>query len=525
MIQALKRKCLYLCPLSSSLLFVLSVPDFGLWFLAFFAYLPLFWAVEEVNSKTYAFLMGWLCGILTQMGIFFWIVHTAVMMSEFPLWLAILVLVAYSVFMGLGVGVTGMISYIFLKEPFSLLSVPCLVSTIDYVFPYLFPWTLAATFYRIPVLMQGIDLTGILGGTFICVMASVALAKMIRTWIKQKRLLISYPLIVVGILGLWILYGLFRLWQIENKGFEGFITLAIVQPDITAEEKKHHDAQSRKALYKRLETLTESKDLTQVDAVIWPEGAFPFYFAPDTHGRKGWENIEETSKRLVSFVKRIKKTLIFGTLTKPDGKARNTVVMLGEDGQEINRYDKRRLLAFGEYMPLSDTFPFLKNKIKEVSDMEPGNTPKGFVIKEVTATISICYEAVFPGFTRDAVNQTHGQMIINFTNDAWFGDLGAPRQHLMVQVPRAVELRVPLVRVTETGITAVILPTGEFIHETNLHEKRIDIIRVPIYKIGSLYKEIGDWFAYGCVFTTIISLLLIVLKKKKMVNIVDFQRF
>ena len=98
--------------------------------------------------------------------------------------------------------------------------------------------------------------------------------------------------------------------------------------------------------------------------------------------------------------------------------------------------------------------------------MTPGSHAEVFELGPAKAMMSICYEAIHPEFTRQAALSGGGNMILNLTNDGWFGDYGAPGQHLMVQAPRAVELRTSLVRVTQTGITAVISPSGNMLDGT-----------------------------------------------------------
>jgi apolipoprotein N-acyltransferase len=302
-----------------------------------------------------------------------------------------------------------------------------------------------------------------------------------------------------AVIAVWLGYGAVRLGQVRDATPAGVVRLALVQPDITAEDKKHKDAESRKALFARLSEMTSSADLARVDAVVWPEGAFSFYFALDSGGRKGWENVVETSRRLVEFVRGIGKPLVFGTLTKPADRARNSVVMLGPDGAEVGRYDKRKLLAFGEYMPFSDVFTGLKKAVREVSDMEAGTRPVALPIGGAKALVSICYEAILPTFTRSALEETGADLVLNFTNDAWFGESGAPAQHLMVQVPRAVELRVPLVRQTETGISAIVTAAGDFVYETGVHERRVDVVDVAYgADVSSPYRAVGDLFAWLC---------------------------
>lgn len=509
----------------AGILLILAFPDPGLWFLAPVALAPLFLAVPGLSWGR-AFLAGWLAGVVANAGLFHWVAHTAVTMSEFPWVLAAGVLVAFSLYGGLQYGVLALVARPLLDRPWRILTVPCAVVAVEFLWPNLFPWHLGNVVFRVPVLLQGMDVTGVYGMSFVAAALAVAVAATLRARLDRLPFPRRQVLAAAAVALAWTTYGLVRLPQVRDAPLRDTLRLALVQPDITAEDKKHRDNASRKALFERLKDLTLRADVEGVDAVVWPEGAFPFYFAVDAEGRAGWQDIVETSNRLTALVRQIQRPLLFGSLTRPLGsRTRNSMILLDRAGAEVARYDKRVLLAFGEYMPLSDTFPSLKNRVKEVSDMTPGDRAVAFPLggpahsppstdpdlparpprPPVRALASICYEAIFPALTRRSLLETGADLIVNLTNDAWFGTSGAPAQHLMVQVPRAVELRVPLVRLTMTGITAVVLSSGDFAFETGLHERRVDLVEVPIAASFSLVREVGDLFAWLCLVGTLVA--------------------
>jgi apolipoprotein N-acyltransferase len=260
----------------------------------------------------------------------------------------------------------------------------------------------------------------------------------------------------------------------------------------------------RRTLIARSEELTRSADLSGVDAVVWPEGGFYFLFGPDD---PKYPVVATESRKLVEFVRDLGRPVIFGSLTSPAGKPRNSLVLLRPDGT-WQTYDKRRLLAFGEHLPLSETFPSLKGSIPGVGELEPGTGPVAFPLAATSADgrpmtaralASICYEAILPDLTRESVVDTGADVIVNVTNDVWFGPEGEPAQHLMLQAVRAVELRIPLVRVTQTGITAVVLPSGDFAAETAVGERRVVTVDVPFgAPSDTLYRSIGEAFPVAC---------------------------
>jgi len=171
--------------------------------------------------------------------------------------------------------------------------------------------------------------------------------------------------------------------------------------------------------------------------------------------------------------------------------------LLDPDGRILGRYDKQRLLAFGEYIPLQRYLPFLRNISPTIGNLTPGTGGIVTLPNGVGLGPLICYEDIVPDLARQAVRQG-AQVLVNLTNDMWFGATRAPYQHRALAAFRAVENRVYLVRVTNTGLTSIIDAVGReqvalpiFQADTLVHT--IQPLRRP-----SLYTRFGDWFAQLC---------------------------
>jgi apolipoprotein N-acyltransferase len=461
--------------------------------------------VARVRGSGSAFLAGWIAGAVAHGAIFHWISHTARTMSDFPGWAAWGVLGIFALGEGIGYGLLalGTRAIRLGRQRLGIaqaLSIAALAVAIEHLWPQLFPWHLGGAVFRVPILLQGMDVTGVGGATFVAAMIAIVVAAGIEGMLDRRGPSWGLVLASTVILAAWIGYGGLRLGQVREAQTSGrSVRLALVQPDITSMEKKSRDRAFRRTFLDRLWEVTNRADLEGVDAIIWPEGAFPFSFGLDEESLPHW--MTAASRDLVAGVARSNRPLLMGSVTRPAGsRPRNTAILFAPDGSESARYDKRRLLAFGEYMPFSDWIPGLKGRVRQVADLEPGTESMAFEIGGARALPSICYEAIFPAFTRRAFLDTDADFIVNLTNDGWFGDHGAPAQHLMVQVPRAVELRTALVRVTQTGITAVVQPSGDFILETGIHERRVDVVSVPVDTgLGSPFRSLGEVFAWACV--------------------------
>lgn len=497
--------------LLSGVLTVLPFPDIGWWFLAPAAFVPLLAVLPSLRNRE-AFLAGWVAGAVSLAGIFHWIVPTAVNLAEFPFWGAALVLVAYAIAYGLNGAVLGVILRVLLRlavPAWSLvLLAPAAVVAVDFLGPHLFPFSLGNTYWRVPLLIQGADVTGIEGATYATVGISAAAALVLRDLWARRRPAIAPVLVALLLAAAWVGYGVLRLPAVRDaEAAAPSLHLLLVQPDVRPEERRSRDNAVKDAILDRLVAMTRQADRTAVDAIVWPEGSYPYEW-PQKPGTGPMTYATRAGLKLKEAAREFGKPLVFGTITRPDRRGRNSMVLLGPDGEEVDRYDKRRLLAFGEYLPLSDTFPSLKGRIPGVGNLEEGKAFGAFRIAGRVASPSICYEAIHAGFVREAVAAANADLIMNVTNDGWFGTSGAPAQHLMVQVPRAVELRRPLVRSTMTGISAVVRASGDLASETGVYQRASEVVEVPLPALGRTpYAFAGSIFAWSCVSMAAAGLL------------------
>ena len=181
------------------------------------------------------------------------------------------------------------------------------------------------------------------------------------------------------------------------------------------------------------------------------------------------------------------------------GKSRrqlyNTALLLDQRGRLLGTYDKVYLLAFGEYMPFGDTFPGLYDAFPQAGRFSAGNEVKAFSWKGHKLGIMICYEDIMVDFTGKLADLSPN-VIINVTNDAWFGRTAEPWLHLALAAFRAVENRLTLVRATNTGISAFIDPTGRLVGATKMVDAETLTADVPMMQGGTLYGVIGNLFAW-----------------------------
>jgi apolipoprotein N-acyltransferase len=184
----------------------------------------------------------------------------------------------------------------------------------------------------------------------------------------------------------------------------------------------------------------------------------------------------------------------------------NSAFLVGPDTTVLGRYDKIHLVPFGEYIPLRRLLFFLDKLVAGIGDFRSGEAYTVMAIPQGRFAVLICFEGIFPDLVRHFVR--HGaQFLVNITNDAWFGYSPASYQHLSMVVFRAVENRLPIVRAANTGISAVIDPTGRLSQQTDLFVRTWIKARItPAEGATTFYTRWGDLFAYGCVLVTAVSL-------------------
>ena len=226
------------------------------------------------------------------------------------------------------------------------------------------------------------------------------------------------------------------------------------------------------------------------DFAVWPETAFP-------------ESIDDPSlmgfypRKLKAFVSASRTRLITGGYSHHalNGRYTNSFFILNQNGDWATKpYHKTILLAFGEYFPLGDQFPWLKRLFPDVGDYGRGPGPTVLETDGLKIGAQICYEGLFDWFTRSLANQG-AHLLVNLTNDSWYGKWEQPYQHAWMTFARAIEVRRPLVRSTNTGISTVALSSGEIMELSPLHKEWFHLYEVPYYSqpVTTVFMSWGYW--------------------------------
>jgi len=479
---------------------VLSFPKFGHGAVAWVALVPLLSALRTLPVLP-ALLAGLLAGFVQYAGLLYWVTHVVVHYGRLPWALGIPVMLLLALYLSLYTGLFAAGVAFFRNRGIpGVAAAPLLWTVLEYAKSTLltgFPWeNLGHSQYLNLPLIQIADVAGSYGVSFLVVLVNAALAAFVGASPHQRRRAFV-GLAAAGLLfALAAGYGVWRLADVAAR-FDPAPerTVALIQGNIDQSIKWDPSFQK--------ETLRIYRDLSLEAAgrgarfIIWPETATPFMF----------QNRDELHDAVVAVARSTGAWLLFGTpsYTRHEGalRFRNSAVVLTPEGTTAGTYDKVHLVPYGEYVPLRPLFPFIEKLAVGVGDFLAGEGFEPVEAGEARVGFLICYEGIFPYIGR-AYGRSGASLLVNITNDAWFGTTSAPFQHLSMSVFRAVENRLYLARAANTGVSAVIDATGRITAQTGIFERTILTAPVKIHSIGTVYTAYGDWLVLVCLIALLV---------------------
>jgi apolipoprotein N-acyltransferase len=408
--------------------------------LAFVALVPL---ALLLGAPRRAGLFGWLHGIVSWSVQVAWIVPTVTTYGHLPGWLGGLALLALAAYLGLYDAVFAALGARLWRRarPLDLAALPALWVLLELLRGYLvtgFPWNLAAyAWTAVPGALPLASWVGALGVSALVLAPGLGLA---RSWVTGRR-----APFVAGFALPAILLPIAARFAAPPSTPGTRADLAIVQPATPV--RPLFDPRASEEDYRRLLALTDG--VCERDRlVIWPESA-------------AWPRDWQDDPRLRGDVeRRVERgcSLLFNTPFAESGRWHNSV-LLAAPGAAPERADKRHLVPFGEYVPLREALPFLGRIARTVGDFAPARGIELLDWRDQRLGAAVCYEVIFPGEVRELV-AAGATALVTITNDAWYGDTAAPRQHLRAARFRAAENRRWLARAAITGISALVRPDG-----------------------------------------------------------------
>ncbi len=347
-----------------------------------------------------------------------------------------------------------------------------------------------------PLPAQFAGITGVLGVSFWMVLVNALLldAMLAR---GRRRGLLSLACAVVFVIP-WI-HGA----AVMREGLPEdtpTVRVAVVQPNIPAERKWEEDY--RDMSFDVLASLTRLAAVQSPDLVVWPETAAPAYLLRQP----------EYLDKVIEAARDAGAPILTGCLDldydadSEEVLTRNSAMLITPEGEVLDKYDKIHLVPFGEVIPFETVFPILKKVDFGEADFAPGRELVVFDSGRVRFSVLICFEAIFPRLARQFVDRGAG-LLVNVTNDVWYGRTSMPFQHASMAVMRSIENRRSLVRSANSGVSLVTDPFGRVVSRLGIFESGVLVEDVAVVQSTSFYTRRGDIFAWA---TVVLSLALVV---------------
>jgi apolipoprotein N-acyltransferase len=493
---------------------------------AWFGLVPLLWAIlspattEGPCPLRRGFLLAYLCGVLWYCGNCYWIRDTMMRYGDMPAIAPVLLLIGFSLVLGLyfgvfGLGVmlmrrvTGSARLALVIAPFLWTALELAAARITSV-----PWDqLGYSQVDNGLVSQLAPWTGVYGISFVLVVVNTLLTGGVVLARGKSK-------------GLWAVAGVL-LAAVGTAGTfmsvpkpPGPATAVLVQPNLDVGgdnewaapgEWDLHIAQFTQLAGEQCKTYIAGIPLTGAatgeivcppyathpELVVWPEAPSPFF-----------EGDPRFQQAMVKIAQSVQAPLIVGGLAadysaeENEWRDYNAAIVVAADGGRVGRYDKIHLVPFGEYVPFQRLLFFAHKLTGKVSRFTPGEERKVFRLNGHRYGIFICYEAVFADEVRQ-FSQLGAEVLVNISDDGWYGDTSAPWQHLNMARMRAIENRRWLLRDTNNGVTSVIDPYGRVRQSIARHEIDALPANYGFRDDVTFYTAHGDVFAWGCVILSL----------------------
>lgn len=512
-------------------LLALAMPGrVGWWPLLFFALVPLLLTVIQARPGRSG-LAGFVFGVVYNVALMYWILIVLGRYGGLSPWISVPALLLLSMYMALYPALfcwvlsrlAGRLHNSGRSLAPILWAAPVLWVGLEYLRSVLFsgfPWMdMGYGLFSQPELIQAADLGGHALLSFALVLCNTLIVVLIdRQYHRTRRVTFSERLCVLaGVIFLVYVHGYSmlqsrRIALVDSRA--PHIRVAAVQGNIDQAEK--WSPESKAATVERYLNLSRQADeAAPTQMLIWPETALPFYPQQEP----------ALMERVADFTRNNSVALLTGSplfrlvpsgKAKPDVQYFNGAMLFDSDGKVRGQHAKQHLVPFGEYVPFRRYLPFLAPLVVDIGEFSKGTEKGPLVLGSMRLGVLICYESIFPELAHATVIRG-ANLLVNISNDAWYGNSSAPYQSWAMAVFRAVENKRSLVRAANTGISGLVLPTGQVLAKSGLFTEAAPAAEVPLLAMTTFYNRYGYHFGQACA-VGILGLLLLAFRVSRRQN-------
>jgi apolipoprotein N-acyltransferase len=474
----------YALALLTAVLLVLAFPPLNLVIFAPLALTPLLLALLWEPRPWHRFLLGYLTGNVYWFATCYWIQFVLEVHGGMGRWGGWGSFLLFSLAKSLHFAVFAMLAGVLLPRWYAIPAVAALWTGIERTHGLLgFAWlALGNAGIDMALPMRLAPLVGVYGLSFFFAMVAAGVALLIARRPRRELAWLAAVVVLVVLPPL-------------PEPSAGTRTAVLVQPNIS--EEAEWTPVTADAAERRLVNLTAAAAAAgETNLMVWPESPGPFYYYADPGFRE----------KITALARETHAWFIFGTVAEtPANHPLNSAVLLAPDGHLVDRYDKIFLVPFGEFIP--PLFSFVNRITQEAGDFSPGQRIVVFPAGDGRLGTFICYESAFPHLVRQFVQQG-ANVLVNISNDGYFGHSVARQQHLLLVRMRAAENRRWILRATNDGITAALDPAGRITGRLPMYEESTGRMKYSLETGITPYTEFGDWFAWSCLIAAAILLVI-----------------
>ncbi|HKV32818.1 MAG TPA: apolipoprotein N-acyltransferase [Pyrinomonadaceae bacterium] len=495
---------------ATAILLILAFPDFEFSFLAWIALVPLLWAVVQRASPWPALILGWAAGTAFFYGSCSWLSYSMIHYGGLSTVLAYSLVLLPTIAVGFFTGVFALLLALAVKKwgHLALVLAPVFWVAVEWLRLIITGQLWNALGYSQafhPAFIQPAKWGGVYAVSFLIVTVNTAILFVLLKPVPRRFAVATLVIILVSGVNIFSAVQLTH----DSTAGDSFVHVIALQPNVPMELVKS-DEQMKELMERHWSmsrnALASLPDDSSPRFVIWPESPMNFTYAPD----------QKFQEQLATFTKQNRTSLLFNSLEPTlDHGFYNSALLINEEGRLISQYDKIRLMPFGEYVPLPQWLPGASLITGIVGDFTPGEKYTLMPFGNERAGTFICIESAYPWIARRLTSEG-ADVLINISNDGYLGPTAVMRQHLANVVFRAVENGRPVLRVTNTGITARIDPRGIIDDQTTPFQTDVRVWPVTRSSIVStFYTRFGDVFVYACMAITVLALAAILLSSRR----------
>jgi apolipoprotein N-acyltransferase len=476
----------WLLALGSAALLIFCFPRFNIAWFAPVALTPMLIALRREARPLRRFLLGWTAGIVYWFGVCYWIQFVLAFHGGIGDAAGWAVFLLFALVKALHLGFFALLAGILMRRWWAAPAVAALWVAIEVTHGSLgFAWlALGNAGIDMGVPMRLAPFTGVYGISFVFALMSAVVAAAV---LRRPRIELAWIVVLPLLLLLPPL----------PPATRGHATALLVQPNISETEEWTDitvDRMERRQVAVTLQAAL-SETANPPSLVVWPEVPAPLYYYEDPRFRSYVDHLARMARAW----------LLVGVVAHtPEGAPLNSAVLVSPAGVPTSRYDKVNLVPFGEFVPWP--FGFAKHISTEVGDFAAGKQVVVSPVGEHLLGTFICYESVFPNFVRKFA-AGGAEVLVNISNDGWFGKSAARMQHLNIVRMRAAENRRWVLRSTNDGITATIDSAGRIRGMLPLYTEATSYTGFDYVSGQTLYTRWGDWFPLVCAVVALFCLV------------------